>query len=175
MGTRVKRVITLKCHFLRYHVLCLHGACRLAVCNQSVGPPRDIQLLPAPCRSGGTAAHNKRHAQTSTAGLGILRGKTPVYCRERMTPWGEGEPGGGRSPSAWGEVLHRFTQAGWLCGRAESRSPAGVSAEKVRGMGGFVVRYLICISAAPLALRLSYFGPQTFIYLQCLLWPSPGA
>lgn len=61
-----------------------------------------------------------------------LRGKTPVCCRERMTPRGEGEPGGGRSPSAWGEVLHRFTQAGWLCGRAESRSPAGVSAEKVR-------------------------------------------
>lgn len=33
VGTRVKCVITLKCHFLKYHVLYLHGACGLAVCN----------------------------------------------------------------------------------------------------------------------------------------------
>lgn len=34
VGTRVKCVITLKCHFLKYHVLYLHGACGLAVCNR---------------------------------------------------------------------------------------------------------------------------------------------
>lgn len=102
-------------------------------------------------------------ASASTSGLAPpvagLRGKTPAWCRERMSPRGEGEPGEGRSPSVWAKVLHRFTQAGWLCDRAESQSPAGVSAEKVRGMGGFMVRYLICIAAAPLPLHLSYFGP----------------
>ena len=30
---RVKCVISLKCHFLKYHVLYLHGACGLSVCD----------------------------------------------------------------------------------------------------------------------------------------------
>lgn len=33
VGMRIKCVISLKCHFLKYHVLYLHGACGLSVCN----------------------------------------------------------------------------------------------------------------------------------------------
>ena len=72
VGTRVKCVISLKCHFLKYHVLYLHGACGLSVCDCGEQPEhRTTRRHPAasnaaPWRQAGTHTHT--HTEPTVEG-----------------------------------------------------------------------------------------------------------
>lgn len=110
VGTRVKCVITLKCHFLKYHVLYLHGACGLAVCN--CGEQLECSRT------------TRRHPAASSGG--------PRW-RDSSPQGKEHEPPLQSSASCL--LPSKSCKTGWLCG---SQPPAGTSAETALGVGGFI-------------------------------------